>query len=226
MDKIQLNKYIDHTILKPESTYNQIIQVCKEAKQYQFASVCVMSAYASLVSQQLKGSDVKVCIAIGFPLGICSTATKIAEIQDAINHGAGEIDMVMNIGALKSGDLDTLEKDIAACVEIAKKHNTLIKVILETCLLTTDEIITACKIAKKAGANFVKTSTGFNSAGATVEHIKLMRQTVGPDMGVKASGGIRSLQSALDMINAGASRIGSSAGVTIMEEWIALRNKR
>jgi deoxyribose-phosphate aldolase len=217
MDKIILNSYIDHTILKPESTYDQIIQICGEAKKYQFASVCVNSAFASLVSKQLKGSRVKTGIVIGFPLGVCSTETKVSEVKDAIHNGAQEIDMVINVGALKSGDLDFVEKDIAAVIAATNKI-VLVKVILETCLLTKDEIVTACKIAKKAGADFVKTSTGFNAAGATVEHIKLMRQTVGDKMGIKASGGIRTLQTVLDMIKAGANRIGCSSSVKIMLE--------
>jgi deoxyribose-phosphate aldolase len=217
MDKIIINSYIDHTILKPESTYDQIIQICEEAKKYQFASVCVNSGFASLVSKQLKGSDVKTGIVIGFPLGVCSTETKVCEVKDVINNGAQEVDMVINVGALKSGDLDCVEKDIATIIVAANKI-VLVKVILETCLLTKDEIVTACKIAKKAGADFVKTSTGFNAAGATVEHIKLMRQTVGDKMGIKASGGIKTLQTVLDMIKAGATRIGCSSSVKIMQE--------
>lgn len=218
MDKIQLNKYIDHTILKPETTKNQIIKICEEAKQYHFASVCVNPWYASLVSEQLRGTDVKTCIVIGFPLGANSTEIKARETDDAIKHGAQEIDMVLNVGALKSGDLSGIETDISAVVNMAK-GKALVKVILETCLLTNEEIVQSCLIAKKVGADFVKTSTGFNSAGATIEHVALMRKTVGSSMGVKASGGIRTLQFALDLIKAGASRIGASAGVAILKEY-------
>jgi deoxyribose-phosphate aldolase len=220
MEKIPLNKYIDHTILKPETTNVQVIQVCNEAKQFDFASVCINSCFTKLVAEQLRGSDVKCCSAIGFPLGANSTEVKVFEAGDAIKNGAQEIDMVINVGAIKSGDFTYVEKEIKAVVKVAK-DKALVKIILETCLLTNEEIVKVCQIAKNVGANFVKTSTGFNSAGATVEHIALMRKTVGPSMGVKASGGIRTLQSALDMIKAGATRIGSSAGVTIINEYNA-----
>jgi len=224
MEKIPLNKYIDHTILKPEATDIQVIQVCNEAKQFNFASVCINPCYTKLVADQLRGSDVKCGAAIGFPLGAISTEVKVFEASDAIKNGAQEIDMVINVGAVKSGNFAYVEKEIKAVVDVAK-GKVILKVILETCLLTNEEIVRICQIAKKVGADFVKTSTGFNSAGATVEHIALMRQTVGSKMGVKASGGIRTLQAALDMIKAGASRIGTSAGVTIMNEYNAKKTK-
>nr|MDO8113994.1 deoxyribose-phosphate aldolase [Candidatus Sigynarchaeota archaeon] len=212
-----INSYIDHTILKPETTKDQVIQVCNEAKQYQFAAVCVNPCFTALVASCLKGSRVKTGAAIGFPLGCTTTEVKVFETKDAIKKGATEIDVVMNVGTLKSGDTGLVEKEIAAVVEAARGKAT-VKVILEICLLTKDEIVTACKIAQKAGADFVKTSTGFNVAGATVEHVALMRQIVGKNMGVKASGGIKSYHDAIEMIKAGANRIGTSAGVKIIQE--------
>lgn len=217
MAKISINQYIDHTILKPESTKDQVIQICKEAIQYGFCSVCVTPWFIPLVVSQIHGTTVKAGAAIGFPLGCTTTEVKVFETKDAIKNGAKEVDMVMNVGALKSGDNAYVERDIAAVV-VAAKGKALVKVILETCLLTDEEIVTACKVAQKAGANFVKTSTGFNAAGATEAHVALMRKTVGESMGVKASGGIRSYQDAMKMIQAGASRIGSSTGVKIIQE--------
>ncbi len=179
--------------------------------------MCVNSCYTALVANALKGSSVKTCVVIGFPLGANITECKVFEAKNAIENGASELDMVLNINALKSGDLEYVEQDVAAVVNIAKER-TFVKVILETCLLTNEEIVNACKISKKAGAHFVKTSTGFNSAGATTDHVALMRQTVGESIGVKASGGIRTYEKALKMIKAGADRIGASSSVKIMQE--------
>ena len=213
---MKINKYIDHTILKPETTEEEVLQICKEALQYDFACVCVNSCYCSLVANALKGCSVKTCTTIGFPLGAASTQSKASEAKDSVDNGAMELDMVINVGALKSGNIEYVEKDIAAVVNTVK-DKAIVKVIIETCLLTDEEIVQACKICKKAGAKYVKTSTGFNEAGATVEHVKLMRETVGDDMGVKASGGIKTYQQALQMIDAGADRIGTSSGVEIMK---------
>lgn len=216
---MKLNKYIDHTLLKPDASQEQIATLIEEAKKYDFASVCVNPTWVSFAAQSLKGTDVKVCTVIGFPLGANTPELKAFETSDAIRNGANEIDMVINIGALKSQNFDLVEKDIRAVVEAAK--GTLVKVIIETCLLTDDEKVKACQIAQKAGADFVKTSTGFSTGGATVADVALMRKTVGPDMGVKASGGARSYEDALAFIKAGATRIGASSGVAIMEGDVA-----
>ena len=216
---MKLNKYIDHTLLKPDASQEQIATLIEEAKKYDFASVCVNPTWVSFAAQSLKGTDVKVCTVIGFPLGANTPELKAFETSDAIRNGANEIDMVINIGALKSQNFDLVEKDIRAVVEAAK--GTLVKVIIETCLLTDDEKVKACQIAQKAGADFVKTSTGFSTGGATVADVALMRKTVGPDMGVKASGGARSYEDALAFIEAGATRIGASSGVAIMEGDVA-----
>ncbi|KAA0967419.1 deoxyribose-phosphate aldolase [Streptococcus cristatus] len=216
---MKLNKYIDHTLLKPDASQEQIETLIEEAKKYDFASVCVNPTWVSFAAQSLKGTDVKVCTVIGFPLGANTPELKAFETSDAIRNGANEIDMVINIGALKSQNFDLVEKDIRAVVEAAK--GTLVKVIIETCLLTDDEKVKACQIAQKAGADFVKTSTGFSTGGATVRDVALMRKTVGPDMGVKASGGARSYEDALAFIEAGATRIGASSGVAIMEGDVA-----
>lgn len=208
--------YIDHTLLKPESTESQVVQLCQEAAEYKFASVCVNPAWVETAAAELADSGVKVCTVIGFPLGASTSETKAFETTDAILKGAGEIDMVVNIGALKSGNTDHVKKDIEAVVNAAK-GKAIVKVILETCLLTDEEKVTASRLSKEAGADFVKTSTGFSTAGATVEDVKLMRQTVGPDLGVKASGGVRSLEDVEAMIEAGATRIGASSGVKIMQ---------
>lgn len=207
---------IDHTLLKPEATKDQIIKLCTEAKEYSFASVCVNPAWVSAAAAELSGSSVKVCTVIGFPLGASTSAVKAFETEDAIGNGAEEIDMVLNIGALKSGDTNLVKQDIEAVVQAAK-GKAIVKVILETCLLSDDEKRTASKLAKEAGADFVKTSTGFSTNGATVEDIKLMREAVGPEMGVKASGGVRSLEDLEQMMEAGATRIGASSGVAIMQ---------
>lgn len=216
---MKLNKYIDHTLLKPDASQEQIATLIEEAKKYDFASVCVNPTWVSFSAQALKGTDVKVCTVIGFPLGANTPELKAFETSDAIRNGAKEIDMVINIGALKSQNFDLVERDIRAVVEAAK--GTLVKVIIETCLLTDDEKVKACQIAQKAGADFVKTSTGFSTGGATVADVALMRKTVGPDMGVKASGGARSYEDALAFIKAGATRIGASSGVAIMEGDVA-----
>ena len=216
---MKLNKYIDHTRLKPDASQEQIETLIEEAKKYDFASVCVNPTWVNFAAQALKATDVKVCTVIGFPLGANTPELKAFETSDAIQNGANEIDMVINIGALKSRNFDLVERDIRAVVEAAK--GTLVKVIIETCLLTDDEKVKACQIAQKAGADFVKTSTGFSTGGATVEDVALMRKTVGPDMGVKASGGARSYEDALAFIKAGATRIGASSGVAIMEGDVA-----
>ena len=216
---MKLNKYIDHTLLKADASQEQIETLIEEAKKYDFASVCVNPTWVSFAAQALKATDVKVCTVIGFPLGANTPELKAFETSDAIQNGADEVDMVINIGALKSRNFDLVERDIRAVVEAAK--GTLVKVIIETCLLTDDEKVKACQIAQKAGADFVKTSTGFSTGGATVEDVALMRKTVGPDMGVKASGGARSYEDALAFIKAGATRIGASSGVAIMEGDVA-----
>ena len=216
---MKLNKYIDHTLLKPDASQEQIETLIEEAKKYDFASVCVNPTWVNFAAQALKATDVKVCTVIGFPLGANTPELKAFETSDAIQNGADEVDMVINIGALKSRNFDLVERDIRAVVEAAK--GTLVKVIIETCLLTDDEKVKACQIAQKAGADFVKTSTGFSTGGATVEDVALMRKTVGPDMEVKASGGARSYEDALAFIKAGATRIGASSGVAIMEGDVA-----
>jgi len=207
---------IDHTLLKPEATKDQIVKLCEEAVEFGFASVCINPTYVSLAADLLRNTPVKVCTVVGFPLGASTPLVKAVEARDAIAAGAREIDMVINIGALKSGDDDLVGRDIRAVVEAARGR-ALVKVILETALLTDDQKVKACLIAKAEGADFVKTSTGFGPGGATVEDVRLMRKVVGKEMGVKASGGIRNLESARKMIEAGASRIGASASVAIVK---------
>ena len=211
---MRLNKYIDHTILKPETTQEQVEKILSEAKEYDFASVCVNPTWVSLAAESLKDSDVKVCTVIGFPLGANTSAVKAFETKDAIANGADEIDMVINIGALKAGNDALVLDDIKAVVDAS--GDKLVKVIIEACLLTDEEKVRACQLSKEAGADYVKTSTGFSTGGATVADVALMRKTVGPDMGVKASGGARSYEDAIAFIEAGASRIGASSGVAIM----------
>ncbi len=206
---------IDHTLLKPEASTSQIKTLCAEARRYQFASVCINPGYVPLCREELKGSDVKVCTVIGFPLGASTSQTKAFETRDAIDNGAGEIDMVINIGLLKSKHYVKVEDDIKAVVEAAK--GAIVKIILETALLTDNEIIKACQLSKSGGAHFVKTSTGFAKGGASVHAVELMRRTVGMGMGVKASGGIKSFTDADKMIKAGATRIGASASVEIIK---------
>ncbi|WP_430785175.1 deoxyribose-phosphate aldolase [Virgibacillus flavescens] len=210
-----LAKYIDHTQLKPDTTLEKINSIIAEAKEYKFASVCVNPFWVEHCFNELKETSVKVCTVIGFPLGSSTTDTKVFETKNAIDHGATEIDMVINVGALKSKNDSFVEQDIKEVVAAAKEK-AIVKVIIETSLLSNDEKIRACKLAKAAGADFVKTSTGFSGGGATVEDISLMRKTVGPDMGIKASGGVRDLETTEAMINAGATRIGASAGIEIL----------
>ena len=213
---IDIAKLIDHTLLKPEATPDDIKKLCAEALKYGFASVCVNPCYVKLVSEILKGSKVKTCCVVGFPLGANRTETKVFEAEKAIEDGVDEIDMVMNIGMLKSGNYEYVERDIQAVVNTAHKYGVLVKVILETALLTDEEKIKACILAKRANADFVKTSTGFSKGGATVGDVALMRRVVGSAMGVKASGGIRTYEQAIEMIKSGADRIGASASVKII----------
>ncbi len=208
---------IDHTILRPDAVRSEVRQVCAEALRFEFASVCVNTCWISLVAAELKGSPVKVCATVGFPLGAASTAAKVAETLGAIADGAQEIDMVINIGALKAREDEVVASDIRAVVNASHEKGAIVKVIIETCLLTDAQKVIACEIAKEAGADFVKTSTGFSKSGATVEDIALMRKTVGPDLGVKASGGVRTLEDLRAMAAAGATRIGSSSSVKIVE---------
>jgi deoxyribose-phosphate aldolase len=207
-------KLIDHTLLKPETSEKEIIKLCEESKQYEFASVCVNPTWVSTAAKLLHGTDVNVCTVIGFPLGANTPETKEFEAMNAIKNGATEVDTVINIGALKDKNDDLVERDIQAVVETAK-GKALVKVIIEACLLTDEEKVRACELAVKAGANFVKTSTGFSLYGATIEDVALMRKTVGPNIGVKASGGVRDLNDLIAMIDAGASRIGSSSSVKL-----------
>lgn len=207
---------IDHTILKADATKADVIKICKEAKEYNFKSVCVNSCYTELVANELKDSDVLVCTVVGFPLGAMDSKAKAFETARAIDLGANEIDMVINIGALKDKDYTLVKNDIKEVVEAA--HNkAIVKVIIEACLLTDDEKIKACELSQEAGADFVKTSTGFSTGGATPEDIALMRRTVGPNMGVKASGGVRTQSDAIKVIEAGANRIGASSSIAIVE---------
>ncbi len=208
-------RYIDHTLLKPEATREQVDKLCEEAVEYGFYSVCVNTTWTAYCARKLRGKGVKVCTVIGFPLGAMDSRAKSFEARNSVENGANEIDMVMNVGALKSGDLKTVEEDIRWVLR-ACRQNTILKVIIENALLTDEEKVLACQIAKRAGAGYVKTSTGFASSGATVEDIALMRRTVGLEMGVKAAGGVRSYEDALAMIQAGASRIGASSSVAIV----------
>ncbi len=217
LDVASLAGMIDHTLLKPDATRTQIKNLCAEARQYGFASVCVNPTWVTVCAQELAGSSVKVCTVIGFPLGATPTDVKVFEAEKAITQGATEVDMVINIGALKDGNLDLVEADIQAVAAAAHRHAALTKVIIETVFLTDDEKISACQLAKKAGADFVKTSTGFLGGGANAHDIALMRQTVGPKMGVKASGGVRTYEDAAAMVQAGATRIGASAGIKIIQ---------
>ncbi len=212
---MKLEKYIDHTILKADATKDAVRKVCLEAVQYGFASVCINPYYAAYVRELLKKSDIKTCVVIGFPLGANTKEVKAFETKQAVENGAQEVDMVINIGALKDKDYDVVKEDIEAVVKAADKR-ALVKVILETCLLTDEEKVKACEIAKASGADFVKTSTGFSTGGATVEDVALMRKTVGEGFGVKASGGIRNYAAAAAMIAAGADRLGVSSSVAIV----------
>ena len=212
---MQYNKLIDHTLLKQDAQPEQIVKLCDEAKQFDFMSVCVNPAYVPLAAKCLEDSDVKVCTVIGFPLGMNLTKTKVEEAVLAVKQGADEVDMVINVGMLKAGHDDYVREEIRE-IKQAVGHNIILKVIIETCLLNNDEIVRACKAAKEAGADFVKTSTGFSTGGATVEAVKLMRETVGREMGVKASGGVRTHEDLIAMVEAGANRIGTSSGAKII----------
>jgi deoxyribose-phosphate aldolase len=212
---MSIARMIDHTMLKADAVQADIAKLVEEAKQYQFASVCVNPTWVAYCAEQLAGTEVKVCTVIGFPLGASTSAVKALETQDAIAGGATEVDMVINIGELKAGNDDFVKKDIEAVVKAAS-GKALVKVIIETCLLTDEQKVRACELAVKAGADFVKTSTGFSTGGATREDVALMRKTVGQQTGVKASGGVRSLEDVNNMIEAGATRIGASSGVSIM----------
>lgn len=215
-------KMIDHTNLSPTATVDDIKKLCEEAKEHEFASVCVNPIYVPLSAKLLENSSVKVCTVVGFPLGANTTEVKSYETRNAIKNGAQEIDMVMNIGAFKSGAYEIFKADIKAVVDATKSagvsSDIIVKVILETCFLDEEEIVKACEIAKEAGADFVKTSTGFGDYGARVEDVSIMRKTVGRDVGVKASGGIKNFEQALEMLDAGANRIGASSGVTIVTD--------
>jgi len=212
---MELNRMIDNTILKPEATEAAVQKIIDEAKEYNFFSVCINPCWVAFASEQLADTDVAVCTVIGFPLGANTPEVKAYEAADAIKNGANEVDMVINIGALKSQQYDYVRQDIQGVVDAAK-GKALVKVIIETALLTDEEKVKACELAKEAGADFVKTSTGFSTGGAKVADIRLMRETVGPDMGVKASGGVHNAEEALAMIEAGATRIGASTGVAIV----------
>lgn len=213
---MNINKLIDHTALKPNTNKESILKLIAEAKTYDFASVCVNPCWVALAHQELKNTDVKVCTVIGFPLGANTTEVKVFETKDAIEKGAQEIDMVINIAMLKDKEYDYVENEIHQIVEAAK-DKAIVKVIIETCLLTDEEKIKACELSQKAVADFVKTSTGFSTGGATVHDIALMRKTVGAEMGVKASGGVHTHEEALAMVEAGATRIGASAGVKLLK---------
>lgn len=212
---MELNRMMDHTILKADTPKEEVLRIIEEAKKYHFYSVCINPQWVSLAAEELKGEPVSVCTVIGFPLGATTSATKAFETEEAIKNGADEVDMVIAVGRLKAGDYDYVQKDIEAVVNAAKDR-ALVKVIIESCLLTNEEIVKASELSKAAGADFVKTSTGFSTGGATVEAVALMRETVGPEMGVKDSGGIHNEAEALAMIEAGASRLGTSASVAII----------
>lgn len=216
--EFDIARLIDHTLLKPDATRDEIRVLCDEALRWQFASVCVNPWNVAQATEALRGSTVKVCTVVGFPLGATLPEVKVFEAEKSIARGAEEIDMVINIGALKSGQLDIVEADIRGVVDASHRGGALCKVILETCLLTRDEKIRASLAAKNAGADFVKTSTGFSTAGATLEDVRLIRETIGPGTGIKAAGGVRTLEDLQKMVEAGATRIGASAGVKIMEQ--------
>ncbi len=212
-----LNKYFDHTLLKAEASESDIKKLCAEAREYDFYSVCVNGCYVELAAKELAGTDVKVAAVIGFPLGAMSMESKVFETTDVCEKGAREVDMVLNVGALKEGRYEYVEDEIAACVAAADDFDADVKVILETCYLSDEQIVKACELSVSAGAEFVKTSTGFGTGGATVHHVELMRKTVGNLAQVKASGGIRDYETCMAMINAGADRIGASASIAILK---------
>lgn len=217
LTRARLASMIDHTLLRPEATREQVTRLCREALQHGFASVCVNSQWVRTCADILRGSAVKTCTVVGFPLGAVPPDAKAYETRRAILDGATEIDMVLNIGAMKSGDHATVERDIRGVVAVAEEYGVIVKVILETCLLEHDEKVMACRLSQAAGAHFVKTSTGFASGGATEEDVRLMRQTVGSALQVKASGGVKTLEDAVRMIQAGAARLGTSSGVRIVQ---------
>ena len=212
---MKLSKYIDHTLLQADATKEQIVELCKEAKEYDFASVCVNPSWIDVAKEELQGSDVKVCVVIGFPLGAMTKDAKVFEARDAIEKGADEVDMVIHIGKLKDGDDAYVTSEIKAIKEAVGDH--VLKVIIETCLLSDEEKVRACLDAKQAGADFVKTSTGFSTSGATVEDVALMKKTVGEGVSVKSAGGVRTKEDMMAMIDAGADRIGTSRGVSLMK---------
>ena len=214
---MKLNKFIDHTCLKADATSNDISTLCQEAQEYQFKAICINPSFVSMAKDLLDGSEVKLCTVVGFPLGANKSELKAAEAQMAIEDGADEIDMVINVGALKEKDYDLVFRDIQLVTETCHTHGKIIKVIIETCLLTDEEKIKVCKLATDAGADFVKTSTGFGSAGATVHDIELMKKSIAEDMQVKASGGVRTREFALELIKAGASRIGATSSIAIVQ---------
>lgn len=220
-DDPDISSMIDHTLLKPDATADEIAQLCYEARKFNFASVCVNPTHVELCAELLQGTEVKVCTVIGFPLGASAPEVKAFEAQTALTDGATEIDMVLNIGALKAGDLTLVARDINEVVKVGHAAGAIVKVIIETSLLNDEEKVTACLLSKEAGADFVKTSTGFSGGGATVDDINLMRRVVGPEMGVKASGGVRDFEDAQNMVNAGATRLGASAGVKIVQGQLA-----
>lgn len=220
----QLAKTIDHTLLQPFATKADIEMLCEEAKHFEFATICVNPSYVELAARLLRNSNIKVDTVVGFPLGANTPEAKVFETHDAIMRGAEEIDMVINVGALKSGNLELVKDDIEGVVYAARKNGSIVKVIIETCYLTKEEKCTACRISEQAGADFVKTSTGMGKAGATVEDVRLLRSLLSENVGIKASGGIRTVADALRMLEAGATRIGTSAGVAIMEEYIKRYN--
>ncbi len=216
MTATKMAQYIDHTLLKPEAQQSAFDKLCDEALRYRFKAVCINSCRVAYVAEKVEGSGVEICSVVGFPLGAMETRAKAFEASQAIENGATEVDMVINIGALKSGDLKTVDDDIHA-LRKAAKGSTVLKVIIETCLLSDDEKALACEIAKKAGADFVKSSTGFSTGGATIEDIAMMRKVVGSGIGVKASGGIKDFETASALISAGADRLGTSSGIAIVE---------
>lgn len=220
----KFNKKFDHTLLKADASQSDILKLCRDAAEYDFASVCVNSSHVQFAAKKLAGTDVKVAAVAGFPLGASSTAAKAAETKDALENGADEIDVVINVGAVKDGKYDYIRNELSLLADICHEKDAVLKVILETCLLTDEEITTACILSKQSGADYVKTSTGFSTAGATAEHVKLMREAVGSDMKIKASGGIRTLEDAYTFIEAGADRLGCSASVSIMDEYLKEHN--
>lgn len=233
MTSDELAKSIDHALLKPDATIEDVHKCCQQALEYNFAAVFVNPCYVPIASNLLQGSSVKTGVAVGFPLGASTTSVKRLEAEDAIGRGAREVDMVMNIGALKSGELDMLQRELHSVVELARQKEVedsagtiLVKVIIETCYLSDAEKRTACRLVEESGADFVKTSTGFGPAGATVYDVKLMRESVSSNVGIKASGGIRDLKQAIMFLDAGATRIGTSAGVQIMTEFLAANRQK